>query len=96
MVIIAVSMSLLIPPSFVVLYVHRNHKAYQGRGTQDGHLDFHTAPELCIQSSVQYCFTSTETIWTNRDGEPRTATSTFTQVLNSVYCFTSTETIIMD
>ena len=25
-----------------------NHKAYWGRGAQDGHLDFHyTAPELC-------------------------------------------------
>ena len=32
---------------------------------------------------VQSCFTSTETISTIRDGEPRTATSTFTQVLNS-------------
>ena len=31
----------------MLLYVHRNYKAYQGRGAQDGHLDFHTAPELC-------------------------------------------------
>ena len=30
----------------MLLYVHRNHKAYSGRGAQDGHLDFHTAPEL--------------------------------------------------
>jgi len=29
------------------------------------------------------CFTSTETIRAIRDGEPRTATSTFTQLLNS-------------
>ena len=33
---------------------------------------------------VQCCFTSTETIRTIRDGEPRTATSTFTHLLNSV------------
>ena len=26
----------------VLLYVHRNHQAYWGRGAQDGHLDFHT------------------------------------------------------
>ena len=30
----------------VLLYVHRNHKDYEGQGAQDGHLDFHTAPEL--------------------------------------------------
>ena len=34
---------------------------------------------------VQCCFTSTETIRTIRDGEPRTATSTFTQLLSSEY-----------
>ena len=32
---------------------------------------------------VQCCFTSTETVRTVRDGEPRTATSTFTQLPNS-------------
>ena len=32
---------------------------------------------------VQCCFTSTETIRTVRDGVPRTATSTFTQLLSS-------------
>ena len=32
---------------------------------------------------VQCRFTSTETIRTVRDGEPRTATSTFTQLLSS-------------
>ena len=31
----------------MLLYVHRNNQAYYGRGTQDGHLDIHTAPELC-------------------------------------------------
>ena len=34
--------------SSVLLYVHRDHKDYQGRGAQDVHLDFHTAPELRI------------------------------------------------
>ena len=32
--------------SSVLLYVHRKHKAYSGRLAQDGHLVFHTAPEL--------------------------------------------------
>ena len=31
----------------VLLYVHRNHEAYRRRGAHDGHLDFHTAPQLC-------------------------------------------------
>ena len=31
----------------VLLYVRRNRKAHQDGETQDGHLDFHTAPELC-------------------------------------------------
>ena len=30
----------------VQCYVHRDHKDYWGRGAHDGHLDFHTAPEL--------------------------------------------------
>ena len=35
--------------SFMLLYVHRNHKAYQGRGAQDGHLVFHTAVKsVCV------------------------------------------------
>ena len=32
--------------SSVLLYVHRDHKDYQGREAQDGHLEFHTAPEV--------------------------------------------------
>lgn len=37
----------------VLLYVHRNHKDYQGRGAQDGYRNFHAAPELCfVWSSV--------------------------------------------
>ena len=44
-------------------------------------------------SSVQCCFMSTETLRTVRDGEPRKATSTFTQLLSLVQCcFMSTET----
>ena len=47
---------------------------------------------------LKCCVTSTETIRTVRDGEPRTATSTFIQLLSSVRvgiqcCFTSTETL---
>ena len=34
--------------SSMLLDVHRDRiKVYQGRGAQDGHLHFHTAPELC-------------------------------------------------
>ena len=36
--------------SSVLFYVHMDHKHYQGRGAEDGHLHFHfyTAPELWI------------------------------------------------
>ena len=34
--------------SSVLLYIHRDHKDYEGRGAQDVHLDFHTAPELWV------------------------------------------------
>ena len=39
---------------------------------------------IAFQVPVQRCFTSTETVQTVRDEEPRTATSTFTQLLSSV------------
>ena len=61
----------------ILLYVHRDHKDYQGSGAQDVHLDFHTLSSE-HKRFVQCCFTSTETIRTIRDGEPRTATSIFT------------------
>ena len=49
---------------------------------QDDHLDFHTAPE------------STEIVRSIGDGEPRTTTSTLTQLLSSVQrCFLSTEIV---
>ena len=38
-----------------------------GRGVQEVHLDFHTAPELS-RRLLQGCFTSTETVRTSRDG----------------------------
>ena len=31
----------------MLFYVQKDHKDYLGRGAQDGHLDFHTALELC-------------------------------------------------
>ena len=40
-------------------------RTVRGRGAQDGHLHFHTAPELWnhgLQVQVQCCFTSTETL----------------------------------
>ena len=50
---------------------------------------------------VEYCFTSTDTVRTVRDGEPMTSTSTFTQLLSSemntfnrsVLLYASTETV---
>ena len=39
---------------------------------------------LSSESGVQCCFKSTETTRTVRDGEPRTATSTFTQLQSSI------------
>ena len=32
--------------SSMLFCVQRDHKDYEERGAQDGHLDFHTAPEL--------------------------------------------------
>ena len=53
----------------MLLYVHRDHKDFWGRGAQDGHLDFHTVPEL----RGQFRFTSTRdsllgTIQSTQDG----------------------------
>ena len=61
------------PQSSLLLYVHRDRTNYQGRGARDGHLDFHTAPELLSSqwvSSVQCCFTSTETVGLLGTGSP--------------------------
>ena len=53
-----------------------------GRGAQDGHLNFHTAPELWLVQ-VQCYFPSTATTGTMRDN--RRATSTVTQLLSAVF-----------
>ena len=41
-----------------------------GTGAQDVHLDFHTAPELCLKGCwlLKCCFTSTETVGLLRTG----------------------------
>ena len=39
----------------VLLYVHRNHRLFLGTGAQDGHLDLHTAPELCCHVPIPAC-----------------------------------------
>ena len=48
-----------------VVYVHRNRRlAYQlGTVAQDGHLDFHTAPELSSSSSSSSSIIKTLTNW---------------------------------
>ena len=38
--------------SSILLYVHRDHKDDWGRGAQDGHLDFHAAPEFWQYSAI--------------------------------------------
>ena len=41
----------------MLLHVHGNHKACQGREAQDGHLDFHTASEFlgrCLSDGCVY------------------------------------------
>ena len=38
----------------MLLHVHRDCKDYEGRGAQDGHLDFHTAPDLWPNNNVFY------------------------------------------
>ena len=43
--------------------------------------------QLLSPMFVQCCFTSTETVGVIRDGEPRTATSAFSQPLNSRFPF---------
>ena len=50
---------------------------FQFSGSED-------SDENKAEVQVQCRFASTETLGTNRDGEPRTATSTFTLLLSSV------------
>ena len=44
--------------SSVLFYVHRDSKTITvlGTGAQDGHLDFHTAPELCTESPTEHSY----------------------------------------
>ena len=41
--------------SWALIYVHRNRRFFRklGTGAQDGHLDFHTAPELSTEPSLR-------------------------------------------
>ena len=48
-----------------------------------------------ISVRVQCCFRSTETVQTIRDGEPRMATSTFTQILSSELFFSVHDLILL-
>ena len=66
---------------FSVALLHTDRKDFSGRGAQDGHLHFHTVPDLCASSSSSNVVLHPETVGAIRDGEPRTATSTFTQLL---------------
>ena len=80
-------------------YVQSPPMVISGRNTSHPATATNNCPTRHSRQSVQCCFTSTETIRTIRDGEPRTATSTFTQLLSSVpwvqvqCCFMFTETI---
>ena len=63
-----------------------------GTGAQDGHLHFHTAPDLL---SLKYCFTSTETVGLLGTGaqDGHLHFHTAPDLLSLKYCFTSTETV---
>ena len=70
----------------MLLDVHTDHTDYKGRGAQDVYLHFHTAPDLGrehLPLLLLCCLASSKTIRTVMDGEPRTATSTFTQLPTS-------------
>jgi len=52
----------------VLLYVHRDRTDRTGRGAQDDHLDYHTAPELCEpMQSFFFFFLSPQ--WGTADAE---------------------------
>ena len=46
----------------VLFYIHRNHQAYQGLGAHKGHINFHTAPELCSAEMHQLSPLNTKVI----------------------------------
>ena len=39
----------------MLLYVHRDRTDCLGRGAQDVHLDFHTAPDICVSVHMHTC-----------------------------------------
>ena len=47
------SSDLSLSSNSLLLYVHRDHRDYYGRGDQDGHLDFHTAPSLLLGDATR-------------------------------------------
>ena len=67
----------------MLLHVHRD----TARTIRDGEPGWPPRLSQLLSSEafefVQCCFTSTEDVRTVRDGEPRTSTSTLTQLLNS-------------
>ena len=55
---------------FNIALCPRKPEGSLGRTAQDGHLDSHTAPELCFSNGLlSWCFTSTEARWPIRDGD---------------------------
>ena len=74
--------------------VWRHHGVIPGSWCDPVRLTWRQNLVTIIQVSwiqVQCCFTSTETIRTSMDAEPRTATSTFTHLLNSEIHTTSSD-----
>ena len=52
----------------MLLYVLGDRTDYQGRGAQDGHLDFHTAHELWLSVlMMSWCLMSSDVSWHIRD-----------------------------
>ena len=73
---------------------NRSQQPVMVHGCSDDHKEWRVRQ---TRACVRCCLTSTETVRTVRDGEPRTATPTLTQLLNSgdrvQCCLTSTETV---
>ena len=59
----------------MLLYVHRDHKDYYGRGVQDGHLDFDTVQLLNSETSVTLIFRRMRLIWLQRWEQRKTKLS---------------------
>ena len=49
----------------MLLYVYKDYQDYWGRGAQDSHLDFHTAPsEFCACAKHKFCPTHMVNLFT--------------------------------